>query len=175
MPTITIDVPKKKELDILEYLSSLDYIKILDRKKIRNKGSDTDQADLQITRSADSLKQKNGKTNKSLLQKEYEKETYPYAPDVIRFDDKIYILSKKLDCNVVFENDVYIITNEFLDITVWGESRVTAEQAFSFTFSALYQNYINEDDVNLSEKAKNIKIKLKNLVKVEYVYEAKEV
>jgi hypothetical protein len=37
MPTITIDVPKKKELDILEYLSSLDYIKILDRKKIRNK------------------------------------------------------------------------------------------------------------------------------------------
>jgi hypothetical protein len=37
MPTITIDVPKKKELDILEYLSSLDYIKIIDRKKIRNK------------------------------------------------------------------------------------------------------------------------------------------
>jgi len=37
MPTITIDVPKKKELDILEYLSGLDYIKILDRKKIINK------------------------------------------------------------------------------------------------------------------------------------------
>lgn len=175
MPTITIDVPKKKELDILEYLSRLDYIKIIDRKKIKDKGFDTVQTDLQITRSAHSLKQKNGKINKTLLDKEYENKTYLYAPDVIRFDDKIYILSKKLDCNVVFENDVYIITNEFLDITVWGGSRAIAEQAFSFTFSALYQNYVNEDDENLSEKAKNIKIKLKTIVKVEYVYETKEV
>ncbi|MEI6091935.1 MAG: hypothetical protein WCR42_15885 [bacterium] len=37
MPTITIDVPENKELDILEYLSSFDYIKIRDRKNIKNK------------------------------------------------------------------------------------------------------------------------------------------
>jgi hypothetical protein len=35
MPTITIDFPKKKELNILKYLSGIDYIKIRYRKKIK--------------------------------------------------------------------------------------------------------------------------------------------
>jgi hypothetical protein len=36
MPTITIDVPRKKESDVLKFLSGFDYIKIKDRKKIKD-------------------------------------------------------------------------------------------------------------------------------------------
>ena len=35
MAELTIDFPKKKESDILKFLSGIDYIKIRDRKKIR--------------------------------------------------------------------------------------------------------------------------------------------
>lgn len=159
---------KQEANDFIEFL-------LYKNKKFNNKGFDTVRTDLQIQKSGDSLKQKNGNKKKSLILEEFENKTYPYAPDVIRFDDKIYVLSEKLDCKVVFENDFFIITNELFDITVWGDSRTEAEKAFSFTFSALYQNYVNDDDVNLSETAKNIKIKLKQIVKAEYIDETTEV
>jgi len=35
MAELTIDFPKKKESDIIKFLSGIDYIKIRDRKKIK--------------------------------------------------------------------------------------------------------------------------------------------
>ena len=98
----------------------------------------------------------------------------PYMPDVIKFDDTIYNLSEKLDCSVIFEDDNYIISNEKFDLTVWGDTREEAEQAFCFAFSALYQNFAKEQNENLSDKAREIKTELLKIVKAEYIHEAEE-
>jgi hypothetical protein len=90
---------------------------------------------------------------------------YPFKPDVIKFEDKIYVLNKKLACAVDFEEDNYTIRNEFLDITVWGDTREEVETAFSFSFHALYENYALEDDKKLSKEAKVLKINLLSLVR----------
>lgn len=99
---------------------------------------------------------------------ELEHDTYPYKPDIIKFDNVIYNLKEKLDCDVVFEDDNYIITNDFLDITVWGNTRDDAEQAFCFAFSALYQNFAMEVDKKLTEEAQKTKAKLLSIVKGAY-------
>lgn len=92
-------------------------------------------------------------------------EIYPYKPDMIRYDRNIFILDHKLDCEVCYDEGNYIITNDEFDITVWGHTREEAENAFAFTFSALYKNYCEESDDNLSDKAKNLKYKLKLIIK----------
>jgi hypothetical protein len=112
--------------------------------------------------------------NKDNFLYESEYNTYPYKPDVIKFDEKIYDLSEKLDCSVFFEDNNYIIVNEKFDLSVWGETREEAEQAFNFAFSALFQNFAKENDDNLSNTAKKIKDRLLKIVKAEYSYETKK-
>ena len=102
--------------------------------------------------------------SKLLYFEELEHETYPYKPDLIKFDRKIYSLNLKLDCAVNFEENQYIIHNEFLDITAWGESREEAEEAFNFSFHSTYVNYIFEEDQYLSDEAILLKNKIKSIV-----------
>jgi len=93
-----------------------------------------------------------------------EHETYPFKPDAIRFEKRTFVLSKKLNCEVDFHDDVYFITYPELDVVVWGKTREEVEEAFAFTFSALYDNYMCESDEKLSSKAKDIKQKIHLLV-----------
>jgi hypothetical protein len=103
-------------------------------------------------------------------------DTYPFKPDVIKFDKYHFHLDRKLDCSVQFmdEDNYYIISNELLGITVWGETRAETEEAFSFNFYALYDNYFNEPDERLSSKARELKFLLNEvIIKVE-MHEGKE-
>ncbi len=95
-------------------------------------------------------------------------DTYPYRPEIIVFNEVKYELSKKLECKVVFEENYYLISNDELNINVWGQTRYEAEEAFSFSFYSLYQNYAKQPDENLTEDAKILKEKLLNLVIKEY-------
>ena len=99
-----------------------------------------------------------------LYVEEMEHDVYPYKPDILKFGNSIYNLKRRLECSVSFEDDSYFISNEELDITVWGETREKAEEAFNFSFHAMYQNYALERDSNLSEESILLKNQLLGLV-----------
>ncbi len=99
------------------------------------------------------------------MREEVEHHTYPYRPDIISFSGMVYLLSRKLSCDVSYEEGMYLIRNEELDITVWGESREEAEEAFAFSFSALYKNFAQEEDTRLSPSALELKGSMNQLVK----------
>lgn len=96
---------------------------------------------------------------------ELEHETYPYKPSNIAFENTVYILNNRLDFQVDFEDEMYVIQNSEFDITGWGETREEAEYSVAFTFHALYQNFALEKDEKLSKEAILLKNNLLNLVK----------
>ena len=105
------------------------------------------------------------KANNILYYEKLEHDTYPFKPDIIKYENLIFILNKNLECKVEFEDESYIISNSELDIIVWGETRKDAEEAFYFSFYSLYLNFYLETDLNLSEEAKLLKNKLKEIIK----------
>lgn len=119
--------------------------------KVRNKGGDID------------FKKSNIK--EVFYVEELEHETYPYLPDFIQYDNTLFFLSHQLPCEVEFEDNNYIIRCEELDITVWGETRDEAEEAFSFSFFSLYENFYLENDKNLSPDAQSLKKELGRIIK----------
>ena len=92
-------------------------------------------------------------------------DTSPYRTDVLIYEERVFVLNRKLDNQVTHEVDNFIIRNDEFDITVWGQTREKAEEAFAFTFDALYTNYALEKDENLSDKAIELKNKLKSIIK----------
>ena len=54
--------------------------------------------------------------------------------------------------------------NKEFDLRVWGTSKKEVIEALHFNFHALYTNFVLEDDNILSEKSKDIKKKLIELV-----------
>jgi hypothetical protein len=99
-----------------------------------------------------------------LYHEELEYDTYPFKPSIISCDDEIYKLRHELECRVWYEENMYHIAYDALDIVVWGESRKDCEEAFYFAFHALYENYAIESDDNLSKKAIQLKTDLLKLV-----------
>ena len=92
-------------------------------------------------------------------------DTYPFTPNLLQFDNAVYVLNEKLLCNVDYEDDMYIVENELLNIHVWGETREDAEIAFAFNFHSLYLNFALEKDDKLSPDAILLKNKLLKIVK----------
>ena len=90
---------------------------------------------------------------------------YPFKKDVLRLDDIVYVLSKKIEATVAWDEN-YKIECPDLSILVWGETRDEAEDAFAFAFHALYLNYAKESDSLLSPKSQILKQKLTSLVKL---------
>lgn len=115
----------------------------------------------------------NRNTKQVFFLEELEHETYPYKPSSIVFENVAYNLNKRIDCQVCFEDQMYIIQNQEFDITVWGDTREEAEISFAFTFHSLYQNFAIEDDTKLSEDAQRLKQKLLKTVK-KVLYEGKK-
>jgi hypothetical protein len=136
--------------------------------KPKEKDYRTCQVFMQIAKDDDNYDIKKGNIKKVLYIEELEHDTYPFKPDIIKYENLIYNLKQKLDCVVIYEDDSYIISNDLLEIRVWGDTREEAVDAFCFTFSALYQNFAKESDEMLTEKAKIIKSTLLNIVKGEY-------
>jgi hypothetical protein len=89
----------------------------------------------------------------------------PFKPDVIRYESLLFVLTQKLDCEVDFEDNNYIIRNDELDLVVWGESRKEVEDSFSFNFYWMYLNYYLEEDKNLSDEALQLKATMKLMIK----------
>jgi hypothetical protein len=98
-----------------------------------------------------------------------EHETYPFKPEVLNYGKYVFKLKSKLECNVQFEEELYFIENESMDITVWAESREDVEKAFNFEFYSLYVNYALESEDKLTSKAILLKNKILSLI--EDVYE----
>ncbi|MBS4028604.1 MAG: hypothetical protein KGZ58_08195 [Ignavibacteriales bacterium] len=90
---------------------------------------------------------------------------HPFSPDTLRFENHTFVLNKKLVCVVEYQEDMYFISYGDLDISVWGRTREEAEEAFAFTFYSLYLNYCIEKDEKLSFKARELKRKLKSIIK----------
>lgn len=89
---------------------------------------------------------------------------YPYNPNIIQYNNLVFILKNKMETKVIFEENNYVIESKDLDIIVWGETREKAEDAFQFSFYSLYNNFYLELDKNLSTNAITLKEKLKTLI-----------
>lgn len=88
----------------------------------------------------------------------------PFSPKIITYNNMTYTLINSMKCLVTIEDNMFIIRNELLDITVWGEDQDSAEEAFYFTFNAIYINYVKEKEENLSDKAIILKHNINNLI-----------
>lgn len=95
---------------------------------------------------------------------EVENGLYPFKPDTLRFNGYTFILNKKLNTSISYNDGLFYLENEELDIMVWGKSREEAEEAFAFSFYSLYINYAMEDDENLSPEAIDLKQTLTSLI-----------
>lgn len=87
-----------------------------------------------------------------------------YCPDFIKFDNMFFRLKKCLDNSLTIEEKYYIIRNEDLDITVWGDTLQEAKKAFDFCFYSLYENFYDEINTNLSNEAIILKQKLYEII-----------
>lgn len=125
----------------------------------------TVQAFMKVEKQGESYTFNKRSVKQVFLVEELEHDTYPFKPNMVRFDDVVYVLNDKLDCIVDFEDDNYTIKNELFDLSVWGDTREEVESAFAFSFHALYQNFASEEDRKLSLESKELKNKLLKLVK----------
>lgn len=118
-----------------------------------------------VKKQGDKFKLNQRNLKEILYFEELEHDTYPFKPELIKFEETIFVFNKNLDCIVEFEDDNYVIKNEDLDIIVWGESRKKVEEAFCFSFYSIYKNFYLEDNKNLSNEAIQLKEKLKSIIK----------
>jgi len=110
------------------------------------------------------LKKRRLKKDLLIAGKPTPQDTYPFKPQYLTFNGVNYILREKLNAVVSYEQGYYIISNELLNITVWGETRDEAEEAFAFTFHSLCENFAKEQDKNLTPQSLLLKRTLKNLL-----------
>jgi len=77
-------------------------------------------------------------------------------------------LLKQLNCVLTVEEGLFVISNDYLDITAFGDTREKAHESFAEDFFFLIDEYLHEEDENLYKGAKDLKRKLKALVGDEY-------
>lgn len=148
--------PDKEKL--LIYIPKIKQAPSIDEEK-------TVMAYLKVKQTEGTLDIKKNKIKKVLYQEEVEYDTYPFRPETIVFDNKIILLNNKLLCDVEFTDNLYYISYVPFNINVWGDTRDEAEAAFNFSFYALYENYVQEEDSALSASAIVLKSKLIKAIK----------
>lgn len=104
-----------------------------------------------------------GKINKKNIKKVFSLKQ-GFDTDIIKFNNQVFLLNMKLNFTYKVENSTYIVDNDYLDFSAWGSNEEEAKEAIYFSFYALYQNYYLENDDNLTKKAQELKVKLKNLI-----------
>ena len=145
-----------------EYLS---YFKVPKKAKVKNPEKYY-QFYAKVSESGDLINKSNIKD--IVYYEPLEHETYPFKPEVLTFGKYVFKLKSKLECNVQFEDSLYFIENESLEITVWAETREEVEKAFNFEFYSLYLNYALESNDMLTPKAILLKEKILNLIETVY-------
>lgn len=103
---------------------------------------------------------------KMLATEKMERADYPLQLFKIRYDGAEVLLKESITATVNYDEEekLYYISYPDLNIMVWGKDRAEADEAFQFSFVSLIQNIYNEDDNNLTKKAKEIKKKLAALI-----------
>ena len=91
-------------------------------------------------------------------------ELHPFRPDIFRYNGKIFLLKDRLECDIEYKDNFYFIKYKPLEISVWSATRDEVEDAFYFSFYSLYEDFVLEDDKNLSTKAIALKGRLKKLI-----------
>ncbi len=106
------------------------------------------------------------KIKKVLATEKMERPDYPLQMHRIVHDGSEIILKDSITAEVTYELEekLFYISYPDLNILVWGDNREEAEEAFQFNFISLIQTIYNENDSNLTTKAKDIKKKLTNLI-----------
>lgn len=136
------------------------------KKKGAEDALSTVQAFVRVKKGRDGSIDLNKRTIKRIIfVEEMEHDTYPYKTDVIRFDGIIYSLTERIECEVRWEEDMYVMQYEPLKMLVWGGTREELEEAFAFHFHGLYVNYALAPDSELTEGAVALKNQLLHLVK----------
>ena len=92
--------------------------------------------------------------------------TIPITFKEMTFDSFYVEFHSPLIGEVTLDEQQYFVTNDDLDITVWGDSRTEAEDAFRFAIFALYRNfYFEQDESKLSPGARELKAHLFRITK----------
>lgn len=108
-----------------------------------------------------------GHETPSLLDDVTMKTENPLAPviiDNVKYKSREMALTETLTCNLAVEEGLYVLTNEYLDITAFGETLEKAKESFAEDFFFLIDEYLIEKDENLYKGAKDLKKKLKVLL-----------
>ena len=111
-------------------------------------------------------------TAKQEQRKPIRKQDTAYCPQILAHGGTTFVLNSGLECKLTIEGGYCTISNDLLDITVWGATRTEAEQAFAFSFDAMYRNYAGEHDNNLTDDALALKRLLSNFIKNVLICEA---
>lgn len=141
------------------------YISKNQVKNIESTDYSTVQIFAKVKKLGDTLEINKKDIKEVLFSEVLEHDTYPFKPEIINYQETIFVLNKNLNCIVEFEKGIYFIKNEELDLVVWGDSRKEAEAAFSFGFYSLYLNYYLEENTCLSDEAILLKEKIISLIK----------
>lgn len=106
------------------------------------------------------------KIKKIMATEKLERPVYPLQLASIKDDGTEVIFKQPITAEVTYDEqeDLFYISYAALDIMVWDKERSEADAAFQFTLLALIQNYYNEEDANLTKKAREIKRRLSELI-----------
>lgn len=88
-----------------------------------------------------------------------------YKIKTIRFRGERVDLAKPIRCEIIEEGRMFIMRYKPLSICVFGEGREGAIEAFNEEFLFLVRAYGLEDDENLTEDARKLKRKIKDIIK----------
>jgi len=150
----TLVKPSKERL--LFYLPKIENKKVIQEDKVV-------LAYLKVKQKGEQIDLKRGIRDVFYFE-ELEYDTYPFAPELIKFEDTVFILNVPLPCIVSFEDDIYVIECSYLNLKAKGESRKEAELEMFSNFYTLYTK-CNDVDEKSSNKIQGLKKRLDQIVK----------
>ena len=109
-------------------------------------------------------------TKKSVEQVHYVEEVAPDTHPIIvtrfEYDELRVEFNRAIVGQIALNDGLLHVTNEELDLFVWGENREEAEEAFRFGLYSLYANFYYEEDEKLSTSAIELKRHLRDITKL---------
>jgi hypothetical protein len=84
----------------------------------------------------------------------------------VAYENKEFLFKEPIQIQVDFQDGIWIHQNETFGILGYGKSRAESLDAFRMEFVACWETIASEDDSKLTDDAKELKKKLKNLVKL---------
>lgn len=93
------------------------------------------------------------------------KTSLSYSPDVIKTNNKQYILRHPLRCSFEKENDFFVIQFELLDLIGTGLTEDEAEKNFNEEFDFLYNKLVSIENKKLSKHLQTVKVLFEAVVK----------